>query len=917
MKKLFTLFSAILLAVLLNFDQSYAQCSATTCQTPQYSNNAPEACILPNPHALDCYFGGTPADFPQSFPPFWCTTIENNQWFAFTADAPIASFDISVYECSLGGGIQAAVLSTDDCINFNFVSPCLGNILEHTTQNLFAANLIPGKNYYLMIDGNAGALCSFGINNAQTEPPLVFYPANGETGLGLNVLLQWSAVFGANHYFLDVATNPDFSAASIILSQTVSATSFLLNDLEPKTIYYWRLSSAGNCAAGGFSNTYAFQTGLIKCDQEFSSTDVPQNIDTQIDTLGTTGALSTIMVSQNKLVVDVNVSLAFDHPRTGDLSAYLVSPGNDSILLFDRPGVPGTQFGCTGANGDLTFDDEATQSAADLEAQCNPQPPALNGLFQPIGNLSVLHDKNPMGQWRLGMLDHELEEAGGIITSWSLNFCFLEKAAQGHLLVNSPLEILSGHTDTIHQNLLNMAVALPPAQAVFTLLSIPLYGTLSLNGIPLEVGSMFTQDDINTGKLTYTHDDNAAMFDNFHFDAIDKSNCAWVHDAVFSIHIFFDDLEVTAIQTQGILCNNDDTGEIIAYGSGLNGIYTYSLNGGPSQSDNIFSGLSAGTYTVVVTGQFELTDTTTAIIIINPSLLDVAASVDCNAATLLVSGGTPPYASNPPQVDLNNLPNGIHLIVVTGNNGCTASTTVSVDIPPLVLSVDTDSLRCFGGNTGSVTASGSGGCPPYTYSLAGSTFLSNNTFPDLSAGTYSLAVKDSKGNEHISLVTVFQPDLLGLSVSNNGNTLIATASGGIPPYSYSLNGSQPQSSGVFTGLAPGSYTIVVTDKNGCIASETNLVVTSKTIEIKDVWAVAVSPNPGNGLFRLMVKKAPNLLFAKIFDMTGRLLQSHEFQTFNGKLETTIDLQAFANGTYLLMLSDGKIQGSVLLNKADK
>lgn len=917
MKNYFALFSTILLAVLVNTDQSNAQCSAIPCNTPQYSNNAPDACILPNPGALDCYYGATMPDFPQSFPPFWCNTIENNQWFAFTADAPTASFDISVYACSVGGGIQAAVLATDDCINFSFVSQCMGNVLEHSTQNLLATNLIPGKNYYLMIDGNAGAICGFGINNVQAQPPMAIKPTDGETGLGLNVLLQWSSVAIANYYFLEVATNPNFSAGSIILSQTVSATSFLLENLEPKTIYYWRLSSVGNCAAGGFSNTYAFQTGLIKCDQEFSSTEVPQSIDTQIDSIGTTGALSTVMVPQNKPILDINVSLAFDHPRTGDLSAYLVSPDNDSILLFDRPGVPSTQFGCAEGNGDLTFDDEATQSASDLEAQCAPLPPALNGLFQPMDNLSVLHNKNPMGQWRLGMLDHEQEEAGGTITSWSLSFCFLEKVASGQLLVNSPLVILTGQTDAITQNLLNMAVAQPPAQIVFTLLAIPLYGTLSLNGMLLEVGSTFTQDDINTGNLTYTHDDNAAMQDNFHFDAIDKSNCAWVHDAVFTIYIVYDYLEATADQTQGILCTNDATGEIIAYATGLNGVYTYSLNGGPSQSDNVFSGLSAGTYTVVVTGQFELMDTTTAIIILNPSLLDAVATVDCNAATLIISGGTPPYVSDPPQVDLNNLPNGVYQVWVTDNNGCNTSTAFSVNIPPLELSVDTDSVRCFDGNSGAITASGSGGCPPYTYSLAGSTFLSNNTFSDLSAGTYSLIIKDSKGNERFSLVTVFQPVLLGLTVAINGNTLIADASGGIPPYSYSFNGSQPQSSGVFAGLAPGTYTIVVTDSNGCVASETNLVVTSSTMEAKDVWGVVVSPNPGNGLFRLVVQKAPERLFTQVFDMTGRLLKSFDLQAANGKLETTLDLQAFPNGPYMLLLNDGKIQGSLLLNKADK
>jgi gliding motility-associated-like protein len=164
MKQTFTLSSIILLTLLFQTQHAFAQCSTQTCQLPQYSDNAPGACILPSPSALDCYYGATVPSVPQSFPPFWCTTIENNQWFAFTADATSASFNISVFGCAAGSGIQAAVLSTADCIDFTFVSACLGNIGSNSTQNLVASPLVIGENYYLMIDGNAGAQCDFAIN---------------------------------------------------------------------------------------------------------------------------------------------------------------------------------------------------------------------------------------------------------------------------------------------------------------------------------------------------------------------------------------------------------------------------------------------------------------------------------------------------------------------------------------------------------------------------------------------------------------------------------------------------------------------------------------------------------------------------------------------------------------------------------
>jgi hypothetical protein len=165
MKKFYTFFPAILLLTFWNV-RAFAQCNPNPCQLPTPEPDAHDACILPNPDALDCYFGATWASTPVTQPPTWCTTVENNHFFAFTADAPTATFTICTYGCGSGAAIQAAVLSTPSCDNldFTFVSPCLGNIASGTCQDLVANGMVPGQNYYLMIDGNAGAQCDYSIN---------------------------------------------------------------------------------------------------------------------------------------------------------------------------------------------------------------------------------------------------------------------------------------------------------------------------------------------------------------------------------------------------------------------------------------------------------------------------------------------------------------------------------------------------------------------------------------------------------------------------------------------------------------------------------------------------------------------------------------------------------------------------------
>ncbi len=141
-----------------------AQCNTTPCSIPVASVDAMDACILPNPAALNCYHGTLLYESPISLPDVWCITVENNQFFAFIADSTTVRFKLCCGSCDAGDGIQAAILSTPDCINLELVSPCLGNISIDSCQVLIAEQLNVGTVYYLMIDGYAGSVCHYTIN---------------------------------------------------------------------------------------------------------------------------------------------------------------------------------------------------------------------------------------------------------------------------------------------------------------------------------------------------------------------------------------------------------------------------------------------------------------------------------------------------------------------------------------------------------------------------------------------------------------------------------------------------------------------------------------------------------------------------------------------------------------------------------
>ncbi|HND90058.1 MAG TPA: cadherin-like domain-containing protein, partial [Saprospiraceae bacterium] len=358
-------------------------------------------------------------------------------------------------------------------------------------------------------------------------------------------------------------------------------------------------------------------------------------------------------------------------------------PSGKKALLFDRVGAPADPLGCDGQNLQLVFDDESPFTAQDLESTCAPTFPALAGSFQPVQSLSTLEGgKNVKGNWTLELTDHA-DESGGWFISWSLTFCFPDTVVKGQLLTLAPLTVPTGGSAAITENLLRMSTSGPAEQGRYVLLSPPQHGTLLWGNTPLGAGGIFTQADLQLGVLKYAHSGDTSTADSFRFDALDASTQAWVHDSTFRITVKTNDLAAAAALTQEVPCHNGRGGELTASATGLDGNYLYSLNGSPAQSSPVFSDLTPGTYTLVVTGQYGFTATATATVP-NPALLEAAANVTDNDLVASALGGAGGYTYSLDgtafQADglFADLPNGTYMLTVRDANGCTASDTAVV-----------------------------------------------------------------------------------------------------------------------------------------------------------------------------------------------------------------------------------------------
>ena len=197
----------------------------------------------------------------------------------------------------------------------------------------------------------------------------------------------------------------------------------------------------------------------------------------------------------------------------------------------------------------------------------------------------------------------------------------------------------------------------------------------------------------------------------------------------------------------------------------------------------------------------------------------VYASYTDTAGTITSFGWSPGGAN---QTSLVGIPAGTYIFSVTTSTGCTKSDTVVLTNPaPVVVRVPNDTFNsCSVNNLGTLTATGSGGTPGYTYSWSNG--ATTATITGLTPGTYRVTTTDSHGCTGSAVATVVQISgnltITSSQVKNatctTGGSIIIATSGGVAPITYSWSPTEPNNDTI-TGLLAGTYTVTATDAGGC------------------------------------------------------------------------------------------------------
>jgi len=328
-----------------------------------------------------------------------------------------------------------------------------------------------------------------------------------------------------------------------------------------------------------------------------------------------------------------------------------------------------------------------------------------------------------------------------------------------------------------------------------------------------------------------------------------------------------DVLEVESVLEIGPTCNGGQNGDIEVSASGGTPPYEYTWNTIPPTSGPLLQDLGVGTYQVEVVDangcdvseSFELFEPDSIEITIESIQNVLCAGESTGEVTISVTGGTPPYniewddPANQTGLTASNLAAGTYIATVNDAFSCEETIEVTITEPdqPLDAQITAQTnVGCFGEATGSATVTVTGGSGSYTFQWDDPNSQQTSTATGLTAGTYTVTVFDNNGcaTPATAVVTITEAPLLELTLTpsafgggfnvacadDSTATIDLTINGGTAPYSvlWNLPGLDTSTDEDLSDLAPGTYSVTVTDDNGCEATDEITLVAPEPIEVE-------------------------------------------------------------------------------------
>ena len=287
---------------------------------------------------------------------------------------------------------------------FEYEWQSLGDLTLETTTPIAQSGI-----YILSVTDSGGCQTTHSFNVEQTglensqEVLNTIQPFNDEIIIGTQVMLSWGGINSTDvSYSVLVSESPLFYTVDY-QQDNVIEESLLLESLSPNTTYFWKVIVSDECGNTVESEVAQFVTA--ECITYFSY-DTP----VFIDSISPNTIISTISVSEDRNIVDLNViDILGEHTWIQDLTVSLESPSGSSTTLWSRQCNDNDDFY-------ISFNDESDNT----DLPC----PMTDGLtYVPEESLTIFDNESAAGEWILTVFD-EVGLDGGELNSWSLEICY-------------------------------------------------------------------------------------------------------------------------------------------------------------------------------------------------------------------------------------------------------------------------------------------------------------------------------------------------------------------------------------------------------------------------------------------------------------------------------------------------------------
>ena len=367
---------------------------------------------------------------------------------------------------------------------------------------------------------------------------------------------------------------------------------------------------------------------------------------------------------------------------------------------------------------------------------------------------------------------------------------------------------------------------------------------------------------------------------------------------------------------QNVLCNGNATGSVTIMPTGGTPVFSYAWSNDSTNAS--MSNLSAGNYYVTVTDAascISLTEVT----ITEPSAINAflyfanptcASSKDAYIVAQVTGGNVGVgyiynWSGSTIATDsIYAIGAGTYTVTITDANACqiTATQTITAPQPVTANFFTLSNLACYGDST-TLFAIANGGSFNYSYSW-GANLGTASSVSNVKAGTYTLTVTDDNGCFGVATTTINQPAQLQVTVGSSTDSVYAIANGGIPAYNYTwaFGSSSISHNGISAGvydtianiILGSTYTVTVSDLNGCLVSGTTSLTTNGILNASTKTQLTVYPNPTAS--QIFVATGTEVATkVEIADVLGNSVMTVVPNAYT----TSLDIHALKSGIYFV------------------